>query len=114
MRGLTSDAEYIYLVSGNGEIRRVLEQGVTPPEIIGRITGLRRVAKGIAVDDGYVYVACSQDGNGGTVQLDLYQVSKCGGPMRLLADDLIYGGSLAASGPHLYWGHAAAVARIAK
>jgi hypothetical protein len=114
VRGLAFDAEYIYLVSGDGELRRVLKDGVTPPDLIGRITGLRKVAKGIAVDADHVYLACSADGNGGTVQLTLYQVSKCGGPMRVLADDLLYGGGLAASGPHLYWGHAQAVARIAK
>jgi len=121
LRALAFDADYVYLVSADGELRRVLKDGVSVPELIGEVPGSRKVPKGIAVDDDSVYLAFTEKETGGTIPLDVYQVSKCGGPMRLIADDTvvgggstIVGGGLVAVGPHLYWGRQTSIGRMAK
>jgi hypothetical protein len=90
----------------------VAKQGVSAPELIGRIDGPRHFPKGVAVDADSLFIAGTE--NSSEVPVTLYRLSKCGGPMRVIADDYMFGGGLASAGPFLYWGRERAIARIAK
>lgn len=108
------DAEFLYWTTPKGEIWRAAKTGTAKPELVARVPGLRLYSKGLAVDDAYVYAAMTLSGLGGDVQMTLVQASKCGGPIRVLVNDAIFGGGLVAAGGYLYWGSSPSLQRIAK
>jgi hypothetical protein len=114
IRALTFDAEYIYMADTIGTVRRVAKAGSAAPEVIGRVPGTRLFPKGIAVDDVSIYVACTEDGALGTDQMTMFQISKCGGPARVIADDRIRTFSVVVAGDYLYWSRDSGIVRMAK
>lgn len=110
---LTFDADYIYIASADGVISRVTKAGTSMPVVITRLPGDRLTPKGFTVDDGFIYIGVT-DGQGGSVQINLFQAPKCGGPARLLTQDAMFGPGLVAAGSFLYWSQFRAIARIAK
>jgi hypothetical protein len=114
IHALAFDADYIYMASRTGVILRVEKAGAAPPVVIAQLPGTRLYPKGFAVDDDSVYVAVTDDSSGGTIQLTIFQASKCGGPTRRLVDDFIRGRGLASIGRYLYWSRENAIGRVAK
>jgi hypothetical protein len=111
---ITLDRDYVYLAGPDGVVRRIEKTGTSAPAIIARLPGQRLYPKGFAVDDDNVYVACTDDALGGTVQLSIFEAPKCGGPVRLVATDFMYTPGLAVVGRFLYWSRDSSIARVAK
>jgi hypothetical protein len=108
---LAFDAEYIYLTDGTSQVTRLTKAGMSAPEPVTRITGARRLTAGLTVDDDFVYIACNEYNK---VGLDLYQAPKCGGPARLIAENVIYNFGLFSDDRHLYWSRDTSIARVVK
>jgi hypothetical protein len=110
---MTLHEGYVYWADALGGVWRVSKTSTTK-EPVTQLPPPRTFAKGLSVDANNVYVATTDDGNGGTVQATLFVAPKCGGPARVIQSDTIWGGGLFADSAHLYWVHNAAIARMAK
>jgi len=113
------DGPHIYWADVDGEVSRVEKTSTTKEAVMHVPKGVppatpRFVPKGLAVDATSVYVATTDDKDGGTVQAAFYTTQKCGGPARLMTSDVIFSYGLAVDGDHLYWARASSAARIAK
>jgi hypothetical protein len=111
---LAFDVDYIYYSTDVGEIWRAAKATAAPPELVTRISGVRRWAKGLAVDDTSVYAAMTPSNLGGDVTMALIQASKICGPPRVLADSQISAVGLVSAGKFLYWGSFGTVDRLVK